>query len=58
MMTSPVIHKALGLSRYQLDLRIERGILPEPTFVDESGVRYFDNKWLRMAKAMLEPVLA
>lgn len=53
-MMAPQIRQKLGLSRYQLDIRIERGILPQPTFVDTAGVRYFDEQWLIIAKAILQ----
>jgi hypothetical protein len=52
--TSPQVRKRLSLSRYQLDLRIERGVFSKPTYVDTSGVRYFDEQWLRTAKAILD----
>ena len=53
-MTAPQVRGKLGLSRYQLDIRIERGILPQPTFVDTAGVRYFDEHWLRVVRAILQ----
>ena len=54
-LTAPQVRKMLGLSRFQLDLRIEKGILPTPTFIDpDTGVRYFDEQWLRTAKAILD----
>lgn len=53
-LTSSSIRKHLGLSRFRLDVRIKRGILPQPTFVDTTGVRYFDQQWLRIAKAILD----
>lgn len=52
-MTAPQVRQKLGLSRYQLDIRIERGILPPPTLVDAAGVRYFDERWLRIGRAIL-----
>lgn len=52
-MTAPQVRQKLGLSRYQLDIRIERGILPQPTLVDTMGVRYFDEHWLRIGRAIL-----
>lgn len=51
-MTAPEVRHQLGLSRFQLDIRIERGILPGPTLVTD-GVRYFDERWLRIGKAVL-----
>ena len=53
-LTAPQVRKRLGLSRFQLDIRIERGILPQPTYVDETAVRYFDENWVRVAQAILE----
>ncbi|MBA7608597.1 hypothetical protein ES703_15776 [subsurface metagenome] len=56
-LTAPQVRKRLELSRFQLDIRIERGILPHPTYVDETSsppVRYFDENWVRIAKAILE----
>jgi len=53
-LTAPEVRKKLGLSRFQFDLRIERGILPEPVHVDENGIRYFDENWLRIAEAILQ----
>ena len=58
-LTAPQVRKRLGLSRFQLDIRIERGILPQPTYVDETSsppVRYFDENWVRIAQAILENV--
>jgi len=52
-MTAPEVRQKLGLSRYQLDIRIERGILPRPPLVDAAGVRYFDEHWLRTGRAIL-----
>lgn len=53
-MTAPEVRQKLELSRYQLDVRIRRGILPAPTLVDSSGVRFFDEDWLNQARAILE----
>jgi len=58
-LTAPEVRKELGLSRFQFDIRIERGILPQPVHIDENGIRFFDENWLRMARAILEnaPIL-
>jgi len=53
-MTAPGVRSKLGLSRYQMDERIKRGLLPKPTMVDENGVRFFDQEWLGKAKAILK----
>ena len=55
----------LGLSRWDFNTRIERGMLPAPTFIDtvmrgsvELKVRYFDENWLRIARSIMDnPVL-
>ena len=56
-LTSNQVRKRLGLSLYQLNLRIERGIFPRPTYIDNTGiqsVRYFDENWVRIAQAILD----
>ena len=52
-LTAPQVQKRLSLSRYQLDVRIERGIFPRPILVAPSGVRYFDDDWVRVAQTIL-----
>jgi predicted DNA-binding transcriptional regulator AlpA len=53
-LTATGVQKELGLSRFQLDLRIERGVLPKPTYIDKNNVRYFSDGWLTIAKKILE----
>ncbi len=60
-LTATQARKRLGLSRYQFDLRVERGIFPRPTHVDtvQRGdvtmhVRYFDENWVRIARDIME----
>jgi len=56
-LTATQARKILGLSRFQFDIRIERGVFPRPTLVDETGiqhVRYFDEDWVRIAQAILD----
>jgi hypothetical protein len=36
-----------------MDERIRRGILPSPTLIDDSGVRFFDQKWVDQAQDIL-----
>jgi len=58
-LTAPQARKRLGLSRFRFDIRIERGILPQPTYVDETSsppVRYFDENWVGVARAILENI--
>ena len=55
-LTSTQACKRLGLSFFQLNLRVKRGIFPAPTYIDNAGiqsVRYFDESWVRIAKAIL-----
>ena len=52
--TSSEAHKRLGLSRFQLNLRIERGVFPQPTFIDSTRVRYFDESWVRIAQLIMD----
>ena len=52
-MTVSQVKGELGLSRFQVNIRIAKGILPAPTQVDGNGVRYFDDRWLKQAKAIL-----
>lgn len=52
--TAPEVRRKLGLSRWQLDLRINRGILPRPTYTDpETNIRYFDENWVKAAQLIL-----
>lgn len=45
--------KYLNISRAQLLRRIDRGVLPEPSVVDEHGTRFFNQVWLDDAKAKM-----
>jgi predicted DNA-binding transcriptional regulator AlpA len=53
-LTASQVPKRLGLSRFQFDVRLKRGILPRPTFTDVTGVRYFDESWVRVAQSILD----
>lgn len=60
-LTSTQARKQLGLSRWEFDTRVKRGIFPRPTYVDVvkmgttiSEVRYFDENWVRIAQAILD----
>lgn len=64
-LTSTEARTRLNLSRWDFDTRIARGLLPAPTFIDtvmrgsvELKVRYFDEHWVTVAKAIMDnPVL-
>jgi len=53
-LTAPQVRQRLRLSRFQFDMRLKRGIFPRPTFTDVTGVRYFDESWVRVAQAILD----
>ena len=56
-LTSNQARKRLELSLFQFNLRIERGIFPRPTYVDDTGiqsVRYFDESWVKLAQTILD----
>jgi len=52
--TASQVRKRLGLSRFQFDVRLKRGIFPRPTFTDVTGVRYFDESWVKIAQSILD----
>jgi len=52
-MTLPQAAKCLGLHPAKLRRRLKHGVLPAPTFVNEYGLNFFDEDWLREAKAIL-----
>lgn len=52
-MTASQVRQKLGLSRFQLDIRLKRGIFPRPTFTDVTGVRYFDEGWVEVALSIM-----
>jgi hypothetical protein len=52
-LTASQVCEKLKLSLFQLNLRIDRQLLPPPTFVDNNGVRYFSPTWLQSAKEIL-----
>ena len=53
-LTASQVCKRLGLSRFQFDMRLKRGIFPRPTFTDVTGVRYFDESWVSIAQSILK----
>lgn len=53
-LTASQARQRLGLSRFQLDIRLKRGVFPSPTFTDVTGVRYFDESWVSIAQSILE----
>lgn len=53
-MTTTQITKELGIGDSQLLSWVEHGVLPPPSFIDSNGVRYFDQKWLKKARAIVK----
>jgi len=53
-MTTTRVAKQLGIGESRLLNWIKRGVLPPPSFVDNNGVRYFDQEWLKKATAIVK----
>ena len=53
--TTAQVQEALKLSREEFNRRLGQGILPAPTYVNGYGLRFFDENWLRIAKAIMAP---
>jgi len=52
-MTLPQAAKRLGIHPAKLRRRLKDGVFPTPTFVNKHGLNFFDEDWLREAKAIL-----
>jgi hypothetical protein len=52
-MTLPRAAERLGIHPAKLRRRLKDGIFPAPTYVNEYGLRFFDEEWLRKAQAIL-----
>jgi len=52
-MTLPQAAKRLGLHPAKLRRRLKDGIFPAATYVNEYGLRFFDEAWLGKAQAVL-----
>jgi predicted DNA-binding transcriptional regulator AlpA len=53
-LTSPQVCRKLDIGRAQLDERLKRGIFPAPTVVAPSGVRYFDEIWIKSVQDIIK----
>ena len=53
-MTLPQAAKRLGIHPAKLRRRLKDGVFPVPTFVNEHGLNFFDEDWLKEAQAILE----
>jgi len=49
----PQAAKRLGMHQAKFRRRLKASILPSPTFVNEYGLKFFDEDWLREAQAIL-----
>lgn len=52
-MTLPQAAKRLGLHPAKLRRRLKAGVFPAPTFVNEYGLKFFDEEWINEAQAIL-----
>ena len=56
-MTTTQAARHLNMNVGRVRSWIERGALPPPSFIDENGVRYFGQEWLRKSKQILRDKL-
>lgn len=49
-MTTTEVGRELGMKIGRLVSWVEHGVLPQPSFVDNNGVRYFSKEWLEEAR--------
>ncbi|MDP2932147.1 MAG: hypothetical protein Q8O05_06615 [Chloroflexota bacterium] len=52
-MTTTIVARELGMGMGQLIKWVARDALPPPSFVDQNGVRYFDQDWLEKAREIV-----
>ena len=52
-MTLPQAAGRLSIHPAKLRRRIKAGVLPAPTFVNEYGLKFFDEGWIKEAQAIL-----
>ena len=52
-MTTGQVARQLGMKVGQVISWVERGALPPPSFIDNNGVRYFDQEWLTKAREIV-----
>jgi len=52
-MTLPQAAKRLGMHQAKLRRRLKAGLLPPPTFINEYGLKFFDEDWLKQTQAIL-----
>lgn len=52
-MTLPQAAQRLEIHPAKLRRRLKEGIFPIPTFINEHGLKFFDEEWLKNAKVIL-----
>jgi len=52
-MTLPQAAQRLGIHPAKLRRRLRDGIFPLPTFINEYGLKFFDEEWIGKAKSIL-----
>jgi len=53
-MTLPQAAKRLSIHPAKLRRRLKDGVFPPPTYINEHGLKFFDDAWLRKTQAILE----
>lgn len=53
-LTVPQAAKRLGIHPAKLRRRLKDAIFPPPTYVNEHGLKFFDEAWLKKTQAILE----
>lgn len=53
-MTVPQAAKRLGIHPAKLRRRVRDGVFPPPTYINEYGLKFFDEAWLRKTQAILQ----
>lgn len=52
--TLPRVAQILGLHPAKLRRRLKDRIFPEPTYINQYGIKFFDQKWVAKAQVILE----
>jgi len=53
-MTLPQAAERLGIHPAKLRRRVKDGIFPPPTYVNQYGLKFFDEAWFRKTKTIIE----
>ncbi len=52
-MTLPQAAQRLGMHPAKLRRRVRDGIFPPPVYINEHGIKFFNEEWVSKAKAIL-----